>query len=319
MHMTMIFVVAGHGFVYLALVGRPSMSARLIGAGQLDPAYRWRPLLSWTFAATLALQSYALALPEFLRSALHEVSLDSEWISPMWVLEESVRRLADGGLASVVLVAGLITVAGAVVSLIARNWRAGIVLIVPGALGGATMLALGHNLWPRFFFFCMGFALLLAVRGMMFVPEWLQGVTKAGPRGLAKTVGTAACLTIIGLSAWTLPRAYLPKQDFSSARRFVDQERQPGDGAIAVGLAGLAYHRYYAPDWPLVGTRADLEAIQRQHQNVWLVYTLPVHVKAWLPDIWDLIEREYEPVRVFPGTLGGGDVTVCRWRGARQS
>ncbi len=41
-------------------------------------------------------------------------------------------------------------------------------MILPGespAVG--CMLALGHNLWPRFFFFCMGFALLIAVHGAM--------------------------------------------------------------------------------------------------------------------------------------------------------
>jgi hypothetical protein len=38
-------------------------------------------------------------------------------------------------------------------------------------------------------------------------------------------------------------------------------------------------------------------------------------LKAWFPEIWDAVQRDYDVVKVFPGTLGGGDVHVCRWRG----
>jgi hypothetical protein len=317
-HMTMIFVVASHGLVYLVLLALSAASKRT-DRERLSDGFAWKAPLSWLFAATLTLQGYALSLPEFFRSALHEESLESEWINPLWVLQESVRRLADGGLASLVVAGGLVTVGAALFSLFSRSWRTAAVLVVPGVLGGVTMLALGHNLWPRFFFFCMGFALLLVVRGVMAVPQWIVSrLPRAVPRRLTDQLGAAACLLVIGLSAATLPRAYLPKQDFSGARRYVDAHKQPGDATVAVGLAGLAYARYYAPEWPDVEHRADLESIKRDHQGVWLVYTLPVHVKAWLPEMWDLIESDYEVVQVFPGTLGGGDVTVCRWRGRRS-
>jgi hypothetical protein len=200
-------------------------------------------------------------------------------------------------------------------SYLRRNWREALLLAVPGVLGGATMVALGHNLWPRFFFFCMGFALLIVVRGLMVVPDWILARVNPAARKLAVPLGTAICLAGAGLSALTLPRSYLPKQDFSGARRYVDEVRRPGDEAVAVGLASYAYRRQYAPDWPIVERLEDLEAIQDRHPRVWLIYTLPVHMKAYLPDMWDVIQRDYEVVRVFPGTLGGGDVTVCRWRG----
>lgn len=90
---------------------------------------------------------------------------------------------------------------------------------------------------------------------------------------------------------------------------------QPGDDVVAVGLAGDAYRRYYAPEWTPVEKLSDLEATQRTHRNVWLVYTLPVHLQAWFPDIWKLVQRDYDVVRVFPGTLGGGDIVVTRRRG----
>jgi 4-amino-4-deoxy-L-arabinose transferase-like glycosyltransferase len=315
-HMTMVFVPAAHGIVYLSRLAARESSARAVAAGELDAGWIWKPIVTWLGTATLVLQAHALALPEFLRSALHEVSLESEWVSPMWVLSETVRRLGDGGLASVVVLGALVVAGAGFGSYARRNWRDALLLAVPGLLGGGTMIALGHNLWPRFFFFCMGFVLLITVRGLIVVPEWILGrFSQPAVRRLGVSLGTAICLLGTAVSATTLPRSYLPKQDFSGARQYVEQMRQPGDEVVVVGLAAYAYRRYYAPQWPYVERRADLEAIQERHQGVWLIYTLPVHLKAWVPEIWDAVQRDYEVVRVFPGTLGGGDVIVCRWRG----
>jgi hypothetical protein len=43
---------------------------------------------------------------------------------------------------------------------------------------------------------------------------------------------------------------------------------------------------------------------------------LPVHLKAWDPQTWQVVTRDYRVVREFPGTLGDGTVYVCR-RGAK--
>ena len=314
-HMTMVFVVAAHGIVYLGQLARRRATGRAAAAGALDPGWRWKPWAAWVFAATMVLQVQALALPEFLRSALHEVSLESEWVSPIWVVTETVRRLGDGGLASLFVLGGVIVAAAGLASYARRDWRYALLLTVPGVLGGATMIALGHNLWPRFFFFCMGFMLLIVVRGLIALPAWMLARVNPAFGKFAVPLGTVIILAGAAVSASTLPRSYLPKQDFSGARQFAEQVRQPGDEIVTVGLAALAYRRYYAPQWPVVERRSDLEAIQDRHQGVWLVYTLPVHVKAWLPEIWEVIQRDYEVVQVFPGTLGGGDVIVCRWRG----
>jgi hypothetical protein len=46
---------------------------------------------------------------------------------------------------------------------------------------------------------------------------------------------------------------------------------------------------------------------------------LPVEVKAYRPGIWQIVEKEFEVVKIFPGTLGGGEVYVCRQRPGKQS
>ncbi len=184
------------------------------------------------------------------------------------------------------------------------------------------MFALGHNLWPRFFFFSMGFALLIVIRGAMATPQLLNAVTlkwrDAGLSRLAErgrwvdVLGVALVCMILLASVATLPRNYrLPKQDFTGARDYIEQRRAPGAAVVAVGLAGMDYGRYFAPHWSAPETKTELEAIRQAHKAVWLVYTLPIEVKAYRPEIWSIIERDFEIVKVFPGTLGGGEVYVC--------
>ena len=85
-----------------------------------------------------------------------------------------------------------------------------------------------------------------------------------------------------------------------------------GGGVVAVWLAGVVFGSYLEPLWPVASTGAELETIQRENERMWLVYTLPIEVKAFRPDLWKIIEKDYEVVKVFPGTLSGGEVFVCQ-------
>ena len=38
-------------------------------------------------------------------------------------------------------------------------------------------------------------------------------------------------------------------------------------------------------------------------------------IAATVPPVWAAVEKAFEPVAVFYGTLGGGEVYVCRERG----
>jgi hypothetical protein len=179
------------------------------------------------------------------------------------------------------------------------------------------MLASGHNLWPRFFFFSMGFAILIAVHGAILVPRVINQYVSAAPafERLSVVGGLAlACLMILA-SAVTIPRNYAhPKQDYTGARDYVESQRDPRDAVVAVGLAGVAYERYYAPAWSVAQTESELESVRRTAGNTWLVYTLPVEVKTYRPGVWQTIQKDFTIVKVFPGTLGGGEVVVCRQR-----
>jgi hypothetical protein len=192
--------------------------------------------------------------------------------------------------------------------LMMREARATAMMTLPAVLGGAMMMASSHNLWPRFFFFSMGFALLIVIGGVMEAATILR---------VRPVWASAACGMIVVVSALTVPRVYsLPKQDFVGAREYAERLRTPGNAIVAVGLAGVAYEKYYAPQWPNAKSGEELEALVRRYPDLALVYTLPIELKAFHPDVWRVVEERFEPVATFPGTLGGGEVYVCRQRSA---
>ena len=123
-------------------------------------------MAAWALAGSLSLQAYALALPEFLRSALHEQSRGSEWTKPAWALSESLRSLQIGGWGVAgVLAGGALAATALACSVPEEPPRPAILLVLPALLGGSLVVLLQHNLWPRFFFFCLSFALLILVHG----------------------------------------------------------------------------------------------------------------------------------------------------------
>lgn len=314
LHLTMAFVAAAH--VILSVSVLFNTTPEQVG---ILSRLRKRPLVAWLLCGSLTLQLHALALPEFLATGLHEVSLPSEWTNPLWVVTESLRSLRIGFSGAAVVLAGGVMIGIGWLSISRRDLRAGLSLVLPAILAGGTMLLLGHNLWPRFFFFSMGFGLLIVIRGAIETPRLLLDFAgrlnpgwKANER-FSSALGIAMCSLIICASAATLPRNYMrPKQDFTGAREFVERNRQPGDTVVTVGLAAMDYGRYYAPKWSIADEGKQLDAIGKSHQNIWLVYTLPVQLKAYHPEIWEIVDRDFEIIKVFPGTLGGGEVFVCK-------
>jgi hypothetical protein len=118
---------------------------------------------------------------------------------------------------------------------------------------------------------------------------------------------------VLAVSSVMIPKNYkLPKQDYRGARNYVERRIGPSERAVAIGLAGDLFACYYAPDWYCAKTGAELKAAMRDSRRVWLVYTMPIHVRAYHPDIWAIVQREFETAEVFPGTLSGGELFVCK-------
>jgi hypothetical protein len=316
MHLTMLFVTCAQGLVWLAALlfaaGRRQRGAERPGvaAGAMNV---WVPL-AYGIAGSLTLQVYALSLPEFLRSAVDAGSLHSIWMEPWWIIRSFIDNLQVGFGGKVGLLGGGLLFVTGMLSLARRSPALLAIFLLSTVLALWVMVALEHNLWPRFFFFTMGFMIIIVVRGAFVWGQlpaaWWSRVDRPA---MAARFSTAAVLAMVLLSLLSLPRLYrYPKQDYESAKQFVLAERTGQDAVASTGLAGLTFQLYFAPDWPVVETAEELRQLQAAHPRVWLVYTFPPHMMATHPDVWQAIEAQGGALKSFPGSLHGGEVYVSR-------
>jgi hypothetical protein len=353
-HLTMGFVAAGQFVVALWLLPKWKQDAATEAEGLLRRArageFKMQPntfyllrspifgvIVGFALAGVLTLALYAPVLPQVLARTVGQQSsaaaqVQSAWTNPLWLVLETLRGLAAGagGAAGyVVLPAGAAILLAGLVSYWRQDRYVVGLMVIPGMITAAVMLFLEHNLWPRFFFFAIGFGMMLLVRGAMVAGAWVQARIQGRPfvrskrtqgeqdAGDPKTAwGTALVMLMILASAWSVRSAWIyPKQDFAGALQFVDSQRQPGEPVALAGLAVFPYREYYKRDWPAVATRAELDAQRAQGQRTWLVYASPIFVESRQPEIWNAIRTEFEQVRVFRGTMGDGAVYVCRSKG----
>ena len=324
-HLTMAFVVAAHGISWLVLVWRTG-SGRRAAAGDAGLGSVWMPLGGMLLAAGVTLQLYALSIPQFLRTGLHEESANAEWTNPLWTLLATIEAMHMGWVSAVAaLSGGTVLMAVGLLSVWRRSRTAVIAMVLPGLMLVLMIVLMQHNFWPRFAFFAMGFVLLLAVRGMTAAGEFGFGLVMGRDRAVrvAAMVVTVLWLAGVVLSAFTLPKAILhPKQNYAGAILFFDYrrvEKQANDHVMVVGLAAKAY-AYYKPDWPEAVTVADIDAAAaRADGDLWVVYTLGYQLESFAPELWSVIERDFRVVERHGGTLGGGEVYVKRYEPADRT
>ena len=305
-HVTMLFGVAAHVVAYAVWLTRRRADRW---------AAAWRgAVLGFGLAALLTLQLYALALPQFFSTIGMRANV-AEWTNPLWTLIELARGLRIGfagrwaaGAALVALGAGALSYARTAPVLL-------LFLGLPIACGAATLAVAGHPIWPRFFFFLIGFGVLIVVRGAMEVGRLAARAFRLSPH-VAPRLGLAIVLVLIAVSASTLPPAWLPKQDYVGAQRFVEASRQPGDAVVTVGLATFPYRRLYHAGWDAATSVDALNAIRARARRTWVVYTIPLQLQGEYPELMQTIRRDFTLIRAFGGTLNGGTIYVCRAEGA---
>jgi hypothetical protein len=54
-----------------------------------------------------------------------------------------------------------------------------------------------------------------------------------------------------------------------------------------------------------------LNALRSTSGRTFVVYTLPIELRAVHPGIWKTLEADFATDHIFRGTLGGGEVYVC--------
>jgi mannosyltransferase len=323
-HLTMGFIAVGHAAVYLWMLAASfgfAQDKRTRALGRL-PKNAWAPLAGFVLAGVLTAAMYAPVMGDMIHRTVGAKAkasptgqgVKSEWKSPLWLAVETARGLGAGSATigfAVATLGGLVVLAGLWSYFRANRYAVGL-MIFPGLVTAAAMLVFSRNLWPRFFFFAIGFAMMLIVRG---ATEWSALVAQFVKRDAATSMkwSTAAVALLVIASSYQLRAAYLyPKQDYAGAMKFVDAQRQPGDTVALVGLTTIPYQNYYGRDWPSVETPAQLAALRQPGHATWVLYTIPIFVESRYPELWNTLRSECTQPKVFRGSMGGGEVYVCR-------
>jgi hypothetical protein len=308
MYLMVVFVVLAHAAICAWLLLFPAKNG--------DCRVRdWKqPAAAMALAGLLTLLLYAPVLLQLQQNFLHQPSKMQAISTPHWAFWETLRGLQIGfGSAAAVAVAGALFAAG-LWSYFRQSRVAAAVFVLPGLGTAAGAFAARGTMYPRFYFYLLGFAMLIVVRGAM-----AAGAVSARKLGHGTDTamqgvkwGTALVVLMILVSAISLTKDYqYPKQDFSGAMRFVVTRPQADEPVVTTGVIGYVYEQYYGLSWVQVDSAAQLDAIRAQGHRVWMVYTFPLYVERETPDLMATIRRDCPAKRVFPGTVGGGDVTVC--------
>lgn len=302
-HLTMVFLVASHAV--LCLLSRGSL-----GFGN-EPIRRWRlPAMGFLLAGLLTLLLYAPVLLEVGQAVVKEPS-PMEGATPRWAARELLRGLQIG------LGSGFAVLAGAVLFLIGlwsyfkRNRFVLGMFLLPGIITVAVAIALQRPVRPRFLFFLVGFGLLIVVRGALEIGRWLQRNRSLHPvEAPAAGIALVAVMALLSTAAVALNSRY-PKQDFEGAMHFVETQRAEGEPVVTAGGARYPYREYYQLGWEGVASLEQLQGIRARGRRVWVVYTLKAYIESRTPDLMSALRTECAVARVFRGTVGDGDVTVC--------
>ena len=302
-HVTAALVSAAH----LVIVATLAVIHRKTGGWR-------RPAFALALSAGIGLVLYSPVLGQFIGTLLAPSpdAASTEWQHPLWLLAETASGLArglPGGWIGLVLGAG---VAGTgVVSFARRSPPLLALMVLPGVLTAAIMVGLGHNLWPRFFFFSAGFGVLIAVRGVYALAELV--FHRHGP-----TTATIVLALVAAASALSVPGAWGPKQDYGGAASYIGKHRGPGDAIYTADLTFYPFNRYLGENWPELAGAEALVTAERQHPRTWVLYTFPIRLAAVMPEVWERLQASYDTAAVFPGTVGGGDIVVMVHSSAKE-
>jgi len=315
-------VLSAHIFVgaaSLVVVGRRGVSVRPL-------LIRLSSVLAVT--CLLMLHLYALIFPQallVLEVTYKHPSTGFSLFSTEF-LQETFRGLfaGYGSILLIGLLPALIILAVGTSSLWRKNWVLVAVLILPQILLGGFMGALKLTVSPRFFILALPAAVLIGVAGFeiccVYVCRLLKRPTVAGPLMIL-----ALSVLLIGSTPSLLRYYALPKQDFKTAVQYMKSIRGPHQVLMPIYTSEGGFE-YYADEAGLKsGTdyfvvrdqhRFDSVLAHRQPENVLVLTTFARALHMDHPELEQLIAKDWQVAKIFPGTIGDGAVTV--WTAKKQ-
>jgi mannosyltransferase len=300
-HLTMGFLVAAH---VLYCAWRWGSSAR---AGRRRVPLR-QALVGFIVAGVLTIAAYAPLVVQVHQFFSRPAVAAAQVATRRWAFLEMLRGLRIGLGMVGAIAAGVVTVAG-FIGYVRQRIDIAVLFVLPGMLVVAGTIATRAPIRPRFLFFLSGYAVLILARGITVLSAALARRSSLKGREWGLSFAMVAAFILASVPALVYGYKY-PKQDFDGALRYLEATATPRDAVVTTGLAAFPYNHYYERGWPVIATRAQLDAARRTSHAVFLVYTLPEYE---IPlEVSAAIREDCQTVANFPGTLGGGDVVVCR-------
>lgn len=311
-HLTMAFVLSSHILIYLWYCLENFNKDN-------NQRVHWKGapfgfLLSILFSIFLYLPILSQMIHFYLQKKQTVLSHVS---SPFWAIIEALRGIQDGlGIGMVGLLLCIIIFVSGLLSYAKENRVVIALFLLPAVITCVATVVLHRPIFPRFFFYMMGFALLITVRGAMNTGKYLEKaiVIKSLRKVIRNGLGVFLIILLIFFSIFPLKHLYsFPKQDYIGAMNFVNTHRMDYESVLTVGSCIFTpYHRYYNKDWQHIKNMEQLENILAKGSRVWLIYTFPIYLKTGDPDLMAFINKNFTTVKVFRGTVRGGDVYVTR-------
>ncbi|HEV2132233.1 MAG TPA: glycosyltransferase family 39 protein [Longimicrobiaceae bacterium] len=188
-------------------------------------------------------------------------------------------------------------------------------VMAPGLFTFGLTYLLKGDVVPRYGFFLVGGMVLIIVRGGMVLGTLLRRLVPRGSRaGSPAAWGTALVLVLIGGSVFASRRNYVtPKMDFLGALAYVEAHRGENDPVVVLGRnTAVAYLQFYGMPWQQVRSVEELDVVRAGGRDLWLLFTLPRTFRGEEWEVEALTPHACIDWRSFKGTLGDGDLRICR-------
>ncbi len=266
---------------------------------------------SGALVVALTLLGYAAALPgmiEYFSSSGTQMG----WVDPLEFLQVFISGLVSAlpALALPALAAGSAIVTLGWVSYLKGQRLVALMLVLPMVLNVGALGLMRFGAYPRSFLYLMPFGILVLIRGAFVLSD--QARERFPKLGAKWRLEYALPIGLLLGAALMLPQNYrYPKQNYTDSLAYAREQAAPNDVIASVGYLASGYRAYYGPDLAFPESAQALEALHGPGHRVWLLYSFTRDMRRHFPGIRDYIEEELEIHRVFPGTLGDGNVYLA--------
>lgn len=273
-----------------------------------------RLVLAFAAIGFLAFQIYALSIPDVM--AIYPTIYNVQGSGYAFFSGEFIREMArgiTGGFGSPLLLLPLLAVGAAGFAVfVKRNWALALSLALTVFVTIAYLLLRGQSVAPRLLLPAVPVAFLscmATIDAILRVPRLALG---------AGAIVAAASMAL-------LPSYYTaPKQPYREAIAFL--ESSVPEGNVVVPYPAASGFQYYVSRESLrdsaryrfaqTGVAYDSAAADPRAQT--MATTLFRVTRSAEPGVAERIEREWQPVRSFRGTLGDGNVVIWKRRPIAQ-